>query len=154
MPNAWVPWRQSRCHGPETGQGKRGRFQDDARQSAQFLLPACLPAPPEIVVLSLAVASRAASIRTFIRFMQLKNRAAPAQEWPDWVFLAFSGSACLNLYSQAFAALGAACSNHGATTTRFHAGEETVRTCALDFGGLVCAFHDLSSYLYNKLSTY
>jgi hypothetical protein len=51
------------------------------------------------------------------------------------------------LDSQTLAAFGAACSNHGTTATRFHAGQETVRTCALDFGWLVCAFHDESYWL-------
>jgi hypothetical protein len=46
------------------------------------------------------------------------------------------------LYSQALAAFGAACSNHCAAATRFHAREEAVRTGAFDFGRLVCAFHD------------
>jgi hypothetical protein len=52
------------------------------------------------------------------------------------------------LYSQTLAAFGATCSNDGAAATRFHAGQEAVRTCAFDFGGLVCAFHDLSSFYY------
>lgn len=46
--------------------------------------------------------------------------------------------------SQAFAAFGAACSDDSTSTTRFHAGQETVRACALDFGRLICAFHDES----------
>ena len=50
------------------------------------------------------------------------------------------------LYGQALAALGATCGDNCAAATRFHAGQETVRACAFDFGGLVCAFHDLSSY--------
>ena len=79
--------------------------------------------------------------------MQLENRKARVAQCLVRLFK----QRVLSLYGQAFAALGAACSNHGTTTTRFHAGEETVRTCALDFGGLVCAFHDLSSCLLQKV---
>ena len=52
------------------------------------------------------------------------------------------------LYSQALTAFGATCSDDCAAATRFHAGQEAVCTCAFDFGGLVCTFHDLSSYFY------
>ena len=58
------------------------------------------------------------------------------------------------LNGEALAAFCTTCSNDSAAATRFHAGQKTVCTCALDFRGLVCAFHDLSSYLYNKLSIY
>jgi hypothetical protein len=78
--------------------------------------------------------------------MQLENRTARVAKCLVRLFK----PRVLGLYSQALAALGAACSNHGTTATRFHAGEETVRTCALDFGGLVCAFHDVSSCLLQK----
>ena len=57
----------------------------------------------------------------------------------------------LRLYSQALTALGATCSDNCAAAARFHTGQETVCTCAFDFGGLVCAFHDLSSYFYLRL---
>ena len=50
----------------------------------------------------------------------------------------------MTLDGQTFAALGATGCNDGAATTGFHAGQKTVCTCALDFGGLVCAFHDKS----------
>lgn len=46
-----------------------------------------------------------------------------------------------NLDSQALTALGAARIDHGAAATGFHANQETVGTCAADFGGLVSAFH-------------
>ncbi len=45
------------------------------------------------------------------------------------------------LQAEAFAALGAASSNHRAATTRLHAHQETMRTSATDFRGLVGAFH-------------
>jgi len=48
---------------------------------------------------------------------------------------------------QTLAAFGAARSNNCAATACFHARQETVGACALDFGGLVCAFHDVSSYV-------
>jgi len=49
-----------------------------------------------------------------------------------------------SLDGQALAAFGAACSDHCAAATRFHARQKAVRACALDFGRLVCAFHDKS----------
>ncbi len=45
------------------------------------------------------------------------------------------------LDGQTLAAFGAACVDHGATTTGLHANQETVGTGAADFGGLVSAFH-------------
>jgi len=59
------------------------------------------------------------------------------------------GSACVSLKqtrswkldSQALAAFGAACIDHGAATTGLHADQETVGTGAADFGRLVRAFH-------------
>ena len=45
------------------------------------------------------------------------------------------------LDSQALAALGAACIDHGAATAGLHANQETVGTGAADFGRLVSAFH-------------
>ena len=53
-----------------------------------------------------------------------------------------------SLYSQALAAFCAAGSNHCTAATCFHAGQKTVRPCALDFGRLICAFHDKSSWPY------
>ena len=49
-----------------------------------------------------------------------------------------------DLDGQALAAFGATGSDHCAAATRFHARQKAVRTCALDFGRLVCAFHDKS----------
>ena len=49
-----------------------------------------------------------------------------------------------NLDGQAFTAFGAAGGDHSATSACFHAGEKAVRTCALNFRWLVCAFHDQS----------
>ena len=45
------------------------------------------------------------------------------------------------LDSQTLAAFGAACIDHGAATTGFHANQKTMGTGAADFGGLVSAFH-------------
>ena len=53
-----------------------------------------------------------------------------------------------SLDSQAFTAFGATGSNHCAAAARFHARQETVGACALDFGRLVCAFHDKSYWPY------
>ena len=53
-----------------------------------------------------------------------------------------------SLDSQAFAALGATCGNHSTAAARFHARQETVGACALDFGRLVCAFHEKSYWPY------
>ncbi|MDB5779360.1 MAG: hypothetical protein JWP79_2750 [Polaromonas sp.] len=52
------------------------------------------------------------------------------------------------LDSQAFAAFGTSGRNDGAAATGFHACQETVGTGALDFGRLVCAFHDKSWWPY------
>ena len=49
-----------------------------------------------------------------------------------------------SLDSQALAAFGATGSDHCAAAAGFHARQETVGTGALDFGRLVCAFHDKS----------
>ena len=53
-----------------------------------------------------------------------------------------------SLHSQAFAAFSTAGRNHCAAAARFHARQETVCTCALDFGRLICAFHDKSYWPY------
>ena len=53
-----------------------------------------------------------------------------------------------SLDSQALAAFGATGSDHCAAATGFHARQETVGTGALDFGRLVCAFHDKSYWPY------
>ena len=45
------------------------------------------------------------------------------------------------LDSQALAALGAACVDHGTATTGFHADQKTVGTGTADFGRLVSTFH-------------
>jgi hypothetical protein len=45
------------------------------------------------------------------------------------------------LDSQTLAAFGAACIDHGAAATGFHANQKTMGACAADFGGLVSAFH-------------
>jgi len=45
------------------------------------------------------------------------------------------------LDSQALAALGAACIDHGAAATGLHANQKTMGACTADFGGLVSAFH-------------
>ena len=42
---------------------------------------------------------------------------------------------------QTLAPLGAACVDHGAAATGFHANQKAVGTCATDLGGLVSAFH-------------
>jgi len=52
-----------------------------------------------------------------------------------------------SLDSQAFTTFGAASGDHGATAACFHSGQKAVRTCAFDFGWLVCAFHDQSYWL-------
>ena len=52
-----------------------------------------------------------------------------------------AGSAACQLDSQTLAALGAACVDHGAATASLHADQETMGTCATDFGRLVSAFH-------------
>jgi hypothetical protein len=57
--------------------------------------------------------------------------ACAGSKWPASGFLD----------SQALAALGAACIDHGATTTGLHANQKTVGTGAADFGRLVSAFH-------------
>ena len=44
-------------------------------------------------------------------------------------------------YSQAFAALGAACVQHGAAAAGCHTGAEAMRALAADNGGLVGTFH-------------
>lgn len=49
-----------------------------------------------------------------------------------------------DLDGQALAAFGTTCSDYSAAAARFHARQETVGACALDFGRLVCAFHDKS----------
>jgi len=46
---------------------------------------------------------------------------------------------------QAFAALGAACVDHGAATASFHANQKAVCTGAAGFRRLVSAFHFVSS---------
>ena len=51
------------------------------------------------------------------------------------------------LDGQTLAAFSAARSYNRAATAGLHAGKKSVRTCALDFGGLVCAFHSVSSGL-------
>lgn len=43
--------------------------------------------------------------------------------------------------AQTLAAFGAACIDHGTTTTGFHANEKAVCACAADFGWLICTFH-------------
>jgi len=47
--------------------------------------------------------------------------------------------------SQTLAAFGPASVDHGPTPASLHANQETVSARASDFGGLVGAFHDLSS---------
>ena len=42
---------------------------------------------------------------------------------------------------QTFTTLGAACINHSATATGFHANQKAMGPCAANFRGLVCAFH-------------
>jgi len=51
------------------------------------------------------------------------------------------------LDGQAFTAFGAASGDDCAATAGFHSGQKTVRACALDFGWLVCTFHDQSCWL-------
>lgn len=48
----------------------------------------------------------------------------------------------LGLDSEALAALGAACVDHGAAAASLHADQEAVGTGAADFGSLIRAFHD------------
>lgn len=50
----------------------------------------------------------------------------------------------VRLNGQALAAFGTTRGNYCATASRFHARQKTVRASALDFGRLVCAFHDKS----------
>ena len=87
----------------------------DARQSARFWQWLCPPARPETGPGFEAVAI-----------------PAPVRQ----------GTGVLD--SQTLAAFGAACGDHSAAATGFHAGEKTVRACALDFGWLVRAFHGQS----------
>ena len=54
------------------------------------------------------------------------------------------------LDSQTLTAFGAACVDHGATTTGLHANQKAMGTGAADFGGLVSAFH---SNLFSKPQT-
>ena len=54
------------------------------------------------------------------------------------------------LDGQTLAAFSAARSNNCAATAGLHAGKKAVRTCALDFGGLVCAFHVVSGCLLDS----
>ena len=54
------------------------------------------------------------------------------------------------LDGQTLAAFGAACIDHGAATTGFHANQKAMGTGAADFGGLVSAFH---SNLFSKPQT-
>jgi hypothetical protein len=53
-------------------------------------------------------------------------------------------SAAKSLYSQTLAAFGAACINHSATATGFHAYQKAMGTGAAGFRRLVSAFHGLS----------
>jgi hypothetical protein len=59
----------------------------------------------------------------------------------------------LGLDRQTLAAFGAACIDHSAPTTGFHANQKAVGTGAAGLGGLVCAFHrgsNLEGSLNNK----
>ena len=49
-----------------------------------------------------------------------------------------------DLDSQTLATLGASCRYYSAAATRLHARQKAVRAGTLDFGGLVCTFHDAS----------
>jgi hypothetical protein len=50
-----------------------------------------------------------------------------------------------NSDSQALAAFGAACVDHGAAAFGFHAHEKAMRASAAGFGRLISTFHDRSS---------
>ena len=47
----------------------------------------------------------------------------------------------MGLDGQAFAAFGAACVDHGAASTGFHADQKAMGARTARFGGLVSAFH-------------
>ena len=49
-----------------------------------------------------------------------------------------------DLDRQTLATFGAPGCDHSAAATRLHARQKAVRAGALDFGGLVCSFHDAS----------
>jgi len=57
--------------------------------------------------------------------------------WGGWL-----GTCKPLLDSQTLAALGATCVDHSTATAGFHTDEETVGTCAANFGRLVSAFHN------------
>ena len=100
---------------------QRSSIQPGARQSDWFLQPLRHLKPPEIAAVFLGVALHVAPGKDALR-----------KRWLD---------------GQTLAAFGAARCDNRAATAGLHAGKKAVRTCALDFGGLVCAFHDMSSCL-------
>jgi hypothetical protein len=80
------------------------------------------------------------------RGLKLRSRLKPLHEGqtPAQEVLSCKSRRLADLDSQALAALGASGCNHSTAATRLHARQKAVRTGALDFGRLVCTFHDAS----------
>jgi hypothetical protein len=70
---------------------------------------------------------------------------------PPEVAIGHGQTAEQSLDSQALAALGAACIDHSAAATCFHANQKAVGTGATCFGWLVGAFHN-SSFVPNAMN--
>ena len=71
------------------------------------------------------------------------NRKAPADKGDGSSTTGNGADGALD--GEALAALGAACVDHGAAAAGLHADQEPMGAGAANFGGLVSAFHDLSS---------
>jgi hypothetical protein len=96
-------------------------------------------------VLSVAQGANEKRMKThpFLRFADRANNPAdkPAKNLGDRRSRQQQAGSLGLSYSQALAALGAACVQHGAAATGCHTGAETMRALAADNGGLVGTFH-------------